>query len=156
MTGTYAPFGYREPCCPIEVNARGQGPEMDPRKVTSTLCLEHGWETWPCRFDGTPWHLKAQVGAFDDGGPMHGHPWQRWYVYLDGEELFVSPALDLALEGIEDYIRTGAIWQGAADPACTCPPPTEVGLAALRRQYEIAVRRNRGLDRFSLAPRRKP
>lgn len=91
-----------EQCCPIEVNAQGDGPETDPAQIASTVCMDHFWEPWPCRYDGTGWEIHAQTGMHDDG-----RPWQVWHVYLYGGPVFVSPSRELAEQGIEEWARSG-------------------------------------------------
>lgn len=38
-----------EPCCPIPVNAAGDGPETDESKVARVMCMEHFDQEWPCK-----------------------------------------------------------------------------------------------------------
>ena len=88
------------PCCPIWVNANGDGPETDPAQAVREVCLDHPGVDWPCRYDRTGWTFEVATGKHPDG-----RPWQAWYVYLHGESMFWSPALDLAEQAIRDYER---------------------------------------------------
>ena len=99
-----AASGRVSSCCPIEINAAGDGPETDPALVDQTVCMDHHDEPWPCQYDSTGWSWEVRTGKHDDG-----RPWQEWRVYLRDEAVFWSPSLDLVKQGIRDYQRSGHV-----------------------------------------------
>jgi hypothetical protein len=67
---------------------------------------------------GERWRLRQEVGHHDD---VLGRPWERWTAYLDGVAVFISPSQELAVEGMEDWARSG---HGPAVPIPgTCQEP---------------------------------